>query len=97
MLRARELRSGANRAPAIREFGHLAGALFVRTLDRSERIHQAMVSRDFTGDIVLADTVRFGWKDAAFTACWIAIFMVLRIFDAPVLIGGLILRIDHLL
>lgn len=29
--------------------GHMVGALFIRTLERGERIHQAMLSRGFTG------------------------------------------------
>jgi cobalt/nickel transport system permease protein len=31
--------------------GHMAGQLFVRSLDRAERVHQAMVARGYTGHL----------------------------------------------
>ena len=56
MLRARAARSaavgpksGGPIAWRARVTGGMAGALFVRTYDRSERIHMAMAARGFTG------------------------------------------------
>ena len=58
MLRARAARSasvGPNSGGSLiwraKGAGSMAGSLFVRTLDRSERIYMAMLSRGYDGDI----------------------------------------------
>ena len=58
MLRARAARSasvGPNAGGSLiwraKGAGSMAGSLFVRTLDRSERIYMAMLSRGYDGDI----------------------------------------------
>jgi cobalt/nickel transport system permease protein len=53
-----------SRAFDARHLGHLrvvargAGALFVRTYERGERVHLAMLSRGYTGSMPLVDTQR---------------------------------------
>ena len=55
-----------SRAFEARHLGHLrvvaqaAGALFVRTYERGERVHLAMMSRGYAGSMPLTDTVRAG-------------------------------------
>jgi cobalt/nickel transport system permease protein len=55
-----------SRAFEARHLGHLrvvaqaAGALFVRTYERGERVHLAMMSRGYTGSIPLTDTAPAG-------------------------------------
>jgi cobalt/nickel transport system permease protein len=61
LLRARAARSGATASPEYRQggtiswrariAGNLAGNLFVRSLERSERVHYAMLSRGYDGEI----------------------------------------------
>lgn len=64
--RARDFR-GAARAPAgrrLRAVGGVIGSLFVRTLDRSERIHMAMRARGYRGEPHSLSPLRFTPADA---------------------------------
>lgn len=64
MLRARAARSatlgsgsGGSLVWRARSAGGMAGSLFVRTLDRSERIYMAMLARGYDGEIRQQNTV----------------------------------------
>ncbi|MHB8740143.1 MAG: cobalt ECF transporter T component CbiQ [Coriobacteriia bacterium] len=50
----------------LRSLGSIAGNLFVRSYERGERIHAAMVSRGYTGTLPLAAPSRFGLTDVLF-------------------------------
>ena len=50
MARARELRSVRRQRPGLKVYGSLIGHLLLRTLDRAQRIHLAMLSRGFDGE-----------------------------------------------
>jgi cobalt/nickel transport system permease protein len=66
--RARDFR-GAARAPAARRLaaaGGVIGMLFVRTLDRSERVHLAMAARGYRGEPHSLRQLRFTGADAVF-------------------------------
>jgi len=66
--RGRDFR-GAARAPAGRRLaavGGILGSLFLRTLDRSERIHTAMAARGYRGEPHGLSALRFRPRDAAF-------------------------------
>jgi cobalt/nickel transport system permease protein len=60
LMRARDARSarlpGARGGGTLiwrgRVAGHMAGQLFVRSMDRAERVHQAMVARGYTGHLM---------------------------------------------
>lgn len=43
--------------------GHMMGSLFIRTLDRGERVHQAMLARGYTGLPPIAEVVKPTWRD----------------------------------
>ncbi len=58
LVRARALRSFKSRGMGIAVFGQLVGQLLLRTIDRSQRIHQAMLSRGFNGEIRLLGKFR---------------------------------------
>ena len=92
IARARQLRSFGRRGLGIRQFGSLAGHLLLRTWERAERIHMAMLARGFSGEVhSTRRQIHFGSKDLLFTCCWIAIFILLRIHNAPQLLGNLIM------
>ena len=64
MMRARAARSaaigrksGGSLVWRAKSAGGMAGSLFIRTLDRSERIYMAMVARGFDGTLRQADAV----------------------------------------
>ena len=68
--RARDFR-GAALAPAGRRLaavGGIVGNLFVRTLERSERIYTAMAARGYTGGYAGLDALRWRRTDAIFLA-----------------------------
>ncbi|MGA2266737.1 MAG: cobalt ECF transporter T component CbiQ [Phycisphaerae bacterium] len=89
--RARDFR-GAAAAPAGRRLaatGGVIASLFVRTLDRSDRIHAAMLARGYQGEPHSLSRLRFTLTDAAFlilaaaylAACrWVWPAMLWRIF-----------------
>jgi cobalt/nickel transport system permease protein len=43
--------------------GNTIGALFIRTLDRGERVHQAMLSRGYTGKVLVTEVSECSSKD----------------------------------
>jgi cobalt/nickel transport system permease protein len=58
---ARESRAfEARHLGQLRVVAQAAGALFVRTYERGERVHLAMMSRGYTGSMPLTDTARAG-------------------------------------
>jgi cobalt/nickel transport system permease protein len=72
-------------------FGRLAGALLLRTLDRAQRIHRAMVARGFDGRIRFLGNLTLRPADAAFLVATTAAFAALRSIDGPALLGRLLL------
>jgi len=60
MLRARRARSAGSRGPGLRwqarAAGGMVGALFLRALERSQRVHAAMLSRGYDGRARLLQT-----------------------------------------
>jgi cobalt/nickel transport system permease protein len=70
LRRARDFR-GAGRAPLGRRLaasGGVIGALFTRTLDRSQRIHLAMIARGYRGPVRSLQRLKFTAGDAALLA-----------------------------
>lgn len=90
LVRARALRSFGRRGMGMTIFGHLAGQLLLRTLDRARRIHLAMLCRGFTGDIRMLRSNRIGPPEIIFTLGWSAAFVLMRFYNLPHLLGGLL-------
>ena len=55
---------GLTRAGRVRLYGHLAGNLFVRAVERGERVHAAMMSRGYDGTIPSAEELTLRPADA---------------------------------
>ncbi|MDL2259550.1 cobalt ECF transporter T component CbiQ [Deltaproteobacteria bacterium OttesenSCG-928-K17] len=64
-MRARGFKSGLNRN-TINGLANLAGSLLVRSFDRAERVHKAMLCRGYTGRIWVNTDFSLKKKDAAF-------------------------------
>lgn len=62
----------------LRAVGGAIGVLFLRTLDRSERIYAAMASRGFDGTVRILSELRFRPADALFLAATLALCCVVR-------------------
>lgn len=89
MARARALRSFGARGTGIRVFGYLIGQLLLRTLDRAQRIHIAMLCRGFDGEIRMLRPLKIRAGDLAFLAGWASAFVLLRLHDISQLLGKL--------
>ncbi|MGV8080874.1 MAG: cobalt ECF transporter T component CbiQ [Syntrophales bacterium] len=91
MVRAHGLRSFHRRGMSFRVFGSLCGQLLLRSLDRAQRIYNAMVSRGFSGEIRLLRVRSVRPGDVVFAAAWSAFFLFARLYNVPLWIGGLVL------
>jgi cobalt/nickel transport system permease protein len=88
LARARAQRDPRPR-PDLATFAAMIGQLLLRTLERAERIHRAMLARGFTGALpqVAATPPRFA--DAAFLFGWCAFFAIFRSHGSiAALLGG---------
>jgi len=90
MVRARALRSFPGKGTGMRVFGYLVGHLLLRTLDRAQRIHLAMLSRGFDGEIRILRPMRFGIRDLAFLFGWSGLIVAMRLYDVTGLLGNLV-------
>ena len=86
--RARELRSCGKKGLGIASFGSLAGHLLLRTWQRAERIHTAMLSRGFVGQFHARRQPGFGANELCFVLGWSSIFIALRMFDISGALGA---------
>lgn len=90
LTRARSLRAFGRRGTGFRPYASLLGHLLLRTLDRAERIHQAMLSRGFDGEMRIRRPMHFRAAEFCFTLGWIALFLALRAFNFSLWLGKLI-------
>jgi len=86
--RARELRAFGKKGLGMQTFGSLAGHLLLRTWQRAERIHMAMLARGFVGEFPTRAEFRFGGREYLFLFGWAATFMALRFWNLSEIIGS---------
>ena len=91
MGKARDMRSAGGKGKGVRVFGSLIGHLLLRTWDRAQRVHMAMLSRGFTGEFHIRRPLAFRAPDMAFVLFWCPLFILLRCFDPVSAIGRLLL------
>jgi len=95
MIRAHSLRSFSRKSKIrYQVFLQLLGNLLLRTLDRAQRIHMAMLSRAFTGEIKIVRQFTFGYREAIFLVGCCSLFITLRYTNITTLLGELILEIS---
>jgi cobalt/nickel transport system permease protein len=87
MALARDLRSFEGRGRSLRVTSALLGTLFVRTVERAERVYRAMRSRDFRGALPFAKPERLRGADLACLALTGALLVLFRTLDVVGLIG----------
>ena len=90
MVRARSLRSFQGKGLGIRVFGSMAGHLLLRTMDRAQRIHLAMLCRGFDGNIRPFHPLRVHGWEVMFLLGWSALFVFMRSYNVPQFLGSLI-------
>lgn len=87
MHQARALRSFRGRGMSLQTFSHLVGQLLLRTMDRAQRIHLAMLCRGFDGTIRLQRSLQITRTDLFFLLLCCALLAAMRAFDLPLLLG----------
>ncbi len=90
VVRARQLRAGGRKRPGINQFGPMVGHLLLRTWERAERVHMAMLARGFTGEMHSRRRGSFGGRECLFLLGWSLLFIALRLTNLPRLLGGLL-------
>lgn len=78
MERARAARSFGRKSYTFRMWGVFVGQLLLRTIERSERIHRAMLSRGFTGSIESCCRTTWRTKETLYLVVWACLFFALR-------------------
>ncbi|SDF14685.1 cobalt ECF transporter T component CbiQ [Sporolituus thermophilus] len=90
MLRAHALRAPADNGVGYKVWGSLLGVVLLRTLDRAQRIYQAMLCRGFDGKFrgLRSRPLRLG--DLVFLGAWIIFFLAVRLTNIPYRLGVLL-------
>jgi cobalt/nickel transport system permease protein len=76
---------------ALTAYGPLLGHLLLRAFERAQRIHLAMVSRGFDGELRSLRALRWSPSDTAFVLGWGLFFLLVRLVDLPQALGRLLL------
>jgi cobalt/nickel transport system permease protein len=90
MIRARSLRTFDTGGLRFKVFVPLLGQLLLRTLDRAQRIHLAMLCRGFDGHIRVSRPMTFRRKEVLFILSWSLFFILARFYNLPVIFGSFI-------
>ncbi len=90
MRRAAELRSLGHPTLPLRTYAALVGHLLLRSLDRAQRVYQAMVARGFEGHLRVLRPTRVRAADLAFLAGWTLFFVAARCWNLARWLGGLV-------
>jgi cobalt/nickel transport system permease protein len=87
LSRARELRSFGGKGRGMGSYGSLIGNLLLRTWERAERIHMAMLARGFTGQFHTRHVSQFGKREFWFLLGWTLLFVILRLRNLSQILG----------
>jgi cobalt/nickel transport system permease protein len=93
MYQARTIRSFQGRGMDMKTFTYFIGQLLLRTIDRGQRIHLAMLCRGFDGTIRTRQTLHFALRDLlVFFICGI-LLIGMRRYDISNLLGQFFMEI----
>jgi cobalt/nickel transport system permease protein len=87
IVRARNMRSYGQRGKGIRIFVRIVGILFIRTVERAERIYFAMLSRGFQGDMPSLKRFNIKTGDVAFAISVSVFLYIFRFYPATQMLG----------
>jgi len=89
MVRARSLRSFGKSGTGLGVYVSMVGQLLLRSLDRAQRIHLAMLCRGFDGEIRVIRPLKIKRPDVLFFLGWLTFFALMRLYNLPQWIGGM--------
>lgn len=90
VLLAYRLRAPETRGVEPAAWGSLAGQLLLRSVDRAQRVYQAMRCRGFAGEIKIMRSRRMETGDLLYFGGWTAFFLLVRLCNIPLLLGSLL-------
>lgn len=90
MMRAYSLRAPGQKGIQLKHLGSFLGQLILRTLDRAQRVYEAMNLRGFTGEYNRGENEKVNARDFAYLVGWVLFFIVARIYNIPKLLGVLL-------
>ncbi len=79
-------RSGGSFVWRARVTGNMAGSLFLRSIERSDRVYAAMLSRGYNGELPQSEATRLSGKDR--TLLWAGILLTFLLWLLGLLTGG---------
>lgn len=88
IVRAHDVRSFDKKGRRVKTVISLTGMLFIRTIERSERIYRAMLSRGFTGKIITSKSYGISSADVVFMIISFVVFSCFRRFDVTEIFGN---------
>lgn len=90
MVRARALRTfGGKGGMGLGVYASMIGQLLLRTLDRAQRIHLAMLCRGFDGEIRVVRPLKIKGLDVGFFLGWLVFFALMRMYNVPRWMGSI--------
>ncbi|MFA5074144.1 MAG: cobalt ECF transporter T component CbiQ [Nitrospirota bacterium] len=90
IVRAHDMRSFGKQRMQSHTAARIIGSLFLRTVERAERIYSAMLSRGFQGDVLSLRQERIHSTDILFAISTIIVIGLFRWHSLPVMLGTLI-------
>lgn len=93
IVRARDMRSFGGRGMDMKVAVRIIGSLFLRTVERAERIYSAMLARGFYGDILSINQYGIRIPDVLFLAATAASLAAFRMYSVPELMGRFMQRL----
>jgi len=87
IVRARDMRSFGRRGTDVRVVIRILGVLFLRTVERAERIYYAMLARGFRGDMPTGKRHSIAWRDLVFAGLVTVYLFVFRFYPVSEILG----------
>ena len=87
IIRARNMRSYGRKGTGVKIFVRVVGVLFLRTIERAERIYFSMLARGFQGDMPVSKQYHITGRDMAFALSVIACLFIFRFYPVTEIIG----------
>jgi len=79
IMRAYKSRTPVRRVSRVKVYGHIAAGILFRSMDRSDYIYKAMLSRGFDGEFPEGNANRLKWTDLAAVIFFLGIIVTTRI------------------
>lgn len=95
ILQAYRLRRYEGRGIDRKVWGSLVGQLLLRTIDRAQRIYQAMLCRGFRGEFHVLQRRKGGIGDGVYLLSWLLFFNLARWINIPAFLGRFLMGVGQ--